>query len=78
MKKVKLSLVAIALIGGLSAFATRETASAQQECPDQPWVDQNCLGNETTCCIVGPGQTLIDRFTDEEVGENETIDTEIN
>jgi len=50
MKKVKLSIVAVALVmGSLTAFATKSQTKGLP-C-DQEYVDENCSTSRETCCI---------------------------
>lgn len=48
MKRVKLGLLAVALMGTIAAFAT---ANDDLDLCDQTYVDQNCpQGNDIDCC----------------------------
>lgn len=50
MKKIKLGLIAVALIGGFTAFATNVDNDAP-DCTDQQQINQDCNGTNVDCCI---------------------------
>lgn len=52
MKKVKISLVALALLAGVTAFATGSKANAQSSCTTTSGsIDDECPFGDNTCCI---------------------------
>ncbi|MNK11828.1 hypothetical protein D3C87_298770 [compost metagenome] len=59
MKKLKLGFVALALISGVSAFATGSTANEEADCTQTTGnIDATCPFGSNPCCVAPASSSL--------------------